>query len=38
VGDAQAADVRALIDSVRQRVFDKCNVMLEDALDYIGEW
>lgn len=38
IGDAQAADVRALIDGVRQRVFEKCNVMLEDALDFIGEW
>lgn len=37
-GDAQATDVRALIDSVRQRVFDRCNIMLEDALDIIGEW
>lgn len=38
VGDAQASDVRALIDAVRQRVFEKCNIMLEDALDFIGEW
>ena len=37
-GGASAADVRAVIDAVRQRVYEKSGVMLEEEVVSIGEF
>lgn len=38
LGGAKAQDIRALIDTIRQVVLEKTDVMLEVAIEYIGEW
>lgn len=37
-GDAAAADLRRLADMVKQRVFDKYGVTLEEEVLYCGDW
>ncbi len=37
-GGATATDLRALIDEVRQRVFDQTGFRLEEEVLYAGEW
>ena len=37
-GNATAADVRAVAETVKQRVFDRFGLRLEEEVLYVGEW
>ncbi|MBM2821015.1 MAG: murB, partial [Candidatus Berkelbacteria bacterium] len=37
-GDAKAADIRTLIEEMREKVRQKYAIILEEEIEYIGQW